>query len=76
MESNNSYIKTILIEQLEKKGMENNILPLFIKDLSNSLSIFDSTDILQISNRLHLLGWIDFEMDYHTFQLAKAYFDK
>jgi len=76
MESNNSYIETILIERLKKKGMEQNILPLFIKDLSNSLSIFDSTDFLQINNRLNLLGWIDFEMDYHTFQLAKAYFDK
>jgi hypothetical protein len=30
---------------------------------------------LQINKRLHFLGWDDFEMDYHTLQLAKACFE-
>jgi len=28
-------------------------------------------DLLQAINRLRYLGWNDFELDYHTYQLAK-----
>lgn len=76
MKSQSKDIETTFIEQLEKKGMEQNILPRFLKDLSNALSVSDSVDFAQVNNWLHLLGWIDFELDYHTFQLARAYFDK
>jgi hypothetical protein len=76
MEPDKTDLKTIFIEQLIKKGIEEHILPLFLKDLSNALSRPDSTDLEAVTNRLHLLGWIDFELDYHTFQLARAYFDQ
>jgi hypothetical protein len=76
MEPDGTDLKTIFIELLEKKGIEQNILPLFLKDLSNALSRPDFTDVGAVKNRLHLLGWIDFELDYHTFQLARAYFDQ
>jgi len=32
-------------------------------------------NLLQVNKRLHLLGWDSFELDYHTLQLAIAYFE-
>jgi len=32
-------------------------------------------NLLQVNKRLHLLGWGSFELDYHTLQLAIAYFE-
>jgi hypothetical protein len=75
MEFQNTEIEIILIEKLEKKGIERCGMPLFLKDLVASLSIYNSMNISEINNRLNLLGWTDFELDYHTYQLAKAYFE-
>ena len=32
-------------------------------------------NLLQINKGLHLLGWDNFELDYHTLQLAIACFE-
>ena len=32
-------------------------------------------NLLQVNQRLHLLGWDSFELDYHTLQLAIACFE-
>lgn len=75
MESKNSDLEKVLFNQLEKKGIEQNQIPLFIKDFFNTISVNDSADLSQIENRLYILGWTDFELDYHTFQLTKAYIE-
>ena len=72
MKSKNLDIEESLFNQLKQKGIEQNQLPLFIKDLNNTLSVTNSLDLTEVNNRLYVLGWTDFEMDYHTFQLAKA----
>jgi len=75
MQSENSDIGNTLFKKLEQKGIEKNQIPLFIKDLINTFSAKDISDLMQINNCLHVLGWADFELDYHTLQLAKAYID-
>jgi len=75
MEKKHSDIETVLIKNLENKGIEMKLIPRFIKDLSRTLSMNASMSQFEVNNRLHLLGWTDFELDYHTFQLAKAYFE-
>ena len=76
MEEYTVDIKKILLERLENKGVESNIIPRFLKDLIN-LSLDDPfISLFQVNNRMHLLGWNEVKLDYHTYQLAKAYFEK
>jgi len=67
--------KQILIHRLEKKGMGKSIILGFISSLKSCLLDNPNMNHLQINKRLHFLGWDDFEMDYHTLQLAKACFE-
>ncbi len=62
----------ILIERLEKKGMEPNIIPGFVRNLANTILADPYTHFLQVNKQLHLLGWDDFELDYRTLELARA----
>ena len=65
----------ILIERLEKKGMESGIIHGFIRDLANTIVVNPHMNLLQVNKQLHLLGWDSFELDYHTLQLAIACFE-
>ena len=56
-------------------GIEIDIIPLFMRDLRNSLSTYPSSDLRKIGNVIKQLGWDGIELDYQTFQLAKAYFE-
>ena len=64
-----------LFERLEEKGVEKNLLPGFLRSLANTISNDPQMGILQVNERLHWLGWDDFELDYHTLQLAIASFE-
>jgi len=75
MNLKNSNLEEVLTKQLKKKGIEQGQMPLFIKNLVNTLSVGDSLDLSVVNNQLHVLGWTDFELDYHTFQLVKAYIE-
>jgi len=66
---------TILIKRLEKKGIETNIIHRFIRDLANTILSNSHMNLWQVNKQLHLLGWDSFELDYHTLQLAIAYFE-
>ena len=67
-----SHIKKILIKRLEEKGVSLNTVPCFIKDLNNFFSANPYMNHLQANERLHYLGWNDFELDYQTLQLVFA----
>jgi len=71
MESNQVDIEQLLLQRLEKIGIEQNLIPGFIKDLSNSFFIDPEMDLVRAVSRLRYLGWDDFDLDYHTYQLAK-----
>ena len=68
-------IKKIFIDHLEKKGIEEETVERFIKDLVNSKFDDPNTSLNQVSSCLTALGWEDTLVDYHTLQLAKAYLE-
>ncbi len=65
-----NQIKEILIHRLTSKGMDMNVIPGFIRSLSNSVAYYPHTDFKQVIDRLQYMGWDDFELDYFTFQLV------
>ena len=66
---------TILINRLEKKGIEPSIIHGFIRDLSNTIVVNPYMNLLQVNKQLHLLGWDSVELDYYTLELATACFE-
>ena len=76
MEERSTDIDKTLINELEGKGIEKNIIPRFIKDLAYSFQIDPSVSLSDVNDRLHFLGWADVELDYHTLQLAIASFER
>ena len=75
MEERSADIEKTLINELKGKGIGNNIIPRFIKDLAYSFQIDPSVSLSEVNERLHFLGWEDVELDYHTLQLAIASFE-
>lgn len=75
METYSIDVEKILIQQLEKKGLDQNIIPRFIKDIINSYCDDTSMSLFQINDRLQLLGWDDIVLDYNTFQLTETYLE-
>jgi hypothetical protein len=65
----------ILIQRLEKKGVEQTAIPGFIRNLANIISVASHMNLPEVNRRLHLLGWTDFELDDHTLQLTIASFE-
>lgn len=63
------------MNRLMTMGIETDIIPLFIRDLKTSFSIYPLSDHREIGSVINQLGWEDIELDYQTFQLAKAYFE-
>lgn len=68
-------IKHTLIQRLEKKGLESDLIPSFIRSLANSYVVNPQMNISQVNQKLQYLGWAGVEVDYHTFQLALACFE-
>jgi len=65
----------ILIKRLEEKGIEPTTIHGFMRDLANTILLSPHVNLLQVNERLHLLGWDSVEMDYHTLQLAITCFE-
>ena len=65
----------MLIHRLELKGMGKSEIFGFIWSLKSCL--LDNPDLnhLQTNERLQFLGWNDFDLDYHTLQLAISCFE-
>ena len=64
-----------LIDRLEKRGIEPGMVPGFLRSLANAILLNPGMNLPQMNNRLAWLGWTDFELDYHTVQLAIASFE-
>ena len=72
MEEPNQIMK-VLIKHLESKGLAPDVIPAFLRNLTEVL--VDSQDLWQINRRLNLLGWNEIELDYRTLELADACFE-
>jgi len=68
-------VKPLFIKRLKDKGIEECLIPGFIRILANSLIGYPDTNLFLINKKLGYLGWRDFELDEHTFQLAMACFE-
>ena len=68
-------IKTALLERLLKKGLDGNNLPGFVKLLFRYLKVNPDIKIDMLNRHLNMVGFPNMEIDYHTFQLAIAYFE-
>ena len=65
----------ILIQRLEKKGVEQTAIPGFMRNLANIISVTPHMNLREVNRKLHLLGWTHFELDDHTLQLTIASFE-
>jgi len=65
-------LKQALHDRLINSGIEENIIPGYIRCLANSMFLKPNMGLYQIRMWLKNMGWDDFELDYHTFQLAKT----
>ena len=65
-------LKKILNERLEKKGVEPELIPGLLKNILAALR--DRPDITheEVSERLHYIGWNDFDLDENTLQIIIA----
>jgi hypothetical protein len=70
-----SQLKQILVQRLEKIGMESSIIPFFIRHLVKTILDNPNMSLLELNRKLHLLGWDDFELDYRTLELATVFFE-
>jgi len=68
-------IKQILMDRLEKMGMDLCLIPGFIKSLESYLLHNPQMSLFQVNEKLQYLGWGDLDLDYHTLQLAIEYFE-
>jgi len=70
-----SQLTEIMIKRLEEKGIRSDIIPGFVRNVINAISINPECNLQELNNRLHFLGWDDFELDEHTLQLVIAGFE-
>lgn len=64
-----------LMRRLEKKGLKERATMGFICSLKSCLMSNPDFNHAQLNNRMKFLGWNEFELDYHTLQLAIACFE-
>ena len=67
-------IGTVLTNRLIKIGIEPESIPGLLKDMYNSFYHEPGISRERINNKLQSLGWLDLELDYHTYILAEANF--
>ncbi|MBW2307586.1 MAG: hypothetical protein JRG73_11705 [Deltaproteobacteria bacterium] len=62
----------ILIDRLEKKGIQFRAIPGYIRSIALIIADYPRLNLREVDGKLQLLGWNDFELDDHTFQLVVA----
>jgi hypothetical protein len=70
-----SPIRGALISRLRALGIDRGLVPGLIRNLAAAHRIHPHLNLPQFNRRLHYLGWIDLDLDYHTWQLARAYLE-
>ena len=71
-----NQLTEILIGRLEKKGMIPGEIPGLIRDVTNAFLVNPHLDYLHLNDQLQLLGWNDLDLDYRTFEVAEACFER
>jgi len=64
-------LRQLLIKRLSHKGLEKNLIPGFLRSLANSINMGQNRNFTLINKHMRNIGWNDFDLDYHTFELAR-----
>ena len=64
-------LKQILVQRLNHKGLEKNLIPVFLRSLANSIDSGPNSNFTLINDYMRNNGWDDIDLDYHTFVLAR-----
>jgi len=65
-------LKKILIERFGRKGIEPVLIPGLMKNILASLKDRPDSTHEEVSERLHFIGWNDFDLDENTLQIIIA----
>ena len=65
-------LKKILIERFEKKGVESVLIPGLLKNILATLKARPDITHEEVSEKLHYIGWNDFDLDENTMQIIIA----
>ena len=63
-----------LFHHLALKGMNEEIIPSYIRSMRICLANNPTINLLQLDTELQYLGWNNFRLDFPTLQLAKSCF--
>jgi len=63
-------IDRIFVQKLKERGIEEALIPGFMRSLVNAFLINPEMSLLQANRRLEYLGWHDIEIDLRTLELA------
>ena len=64
-------LKYLLVQRLNQMGLDKNLIPGYLRILANSIYINKNQNLTLINRHMRHIGWNDFELDYHTFELAR-----
>lgn len=70
-----NQIKEVLLQRLEKSGLESGQIPGLIKDIANAILSTTYVNLEEVNKRLRFLGWDNFQLDEHTLQLVIAHLE-
>ena len=65
----------IIIGRLNEGGMDNSKIPACIETLWNIFTIYQIEDCRELNRQMQSLGWDGFDLDEHTFKMARMAFD-
>ena len=67
-----NYLTEVMKTHLGSKGIRPEIIPGFVRDLSNMICLDSHISLKELNIKLHMLSWDDFELDDYTLQLVIA----
>lgn len=70
-----TQIKQMLVERLETQGVEKCLIPGLLKLMAGALFSRPHMNRHLVNQQMKFLGWRDFDLDEHTWQLAMACFE-
>ena len=65
-------LRQLLIQRLQHKGLNNSLIPGFLRSLANSIYMSQNQNLVILNQHLQHIGWDDIDLDYHTFELART----
>jgi hypothetical protein len=71
-----NHLRQILIDRLRAHGIADGHLTFYLKSLEMLIDSEPGIGPVQLTRKLHALGWDEISWDYHYFQIALACFDK